>query len=303
MILLLSRNMSLTATNLSALSRLFSSSVYRQLAEKGRSPLFARLFRDAGLNNRSSTIETVGDAFDAAFATLRKSGHRDEYVYRAALTHNLLLGRHSLNTASLLTEFRTGASKADLVILNGTSAAYEIKSERDSLARLDGQLINYRKVCAKVFVIAAHPFVQQIIDNTDEDIGVMALSRWNRITTVREANERPDLVCPITILDSIRTSEALQILENLNISVPTVPNTQIRGVLRGLFSEQNPTLVHNEMVETLKKSRNATPLQLLLDQIPSSLQPVALSVQVKQVDHERLVETISTPINQAINWG
>lgn len=295
--------MSLTATNLSALSRLFSSSVYRQLAEKGRSPLFARLFRDAGLNNRLSTIETVADAFDAAFATLRRSGHRDEYVYRAALTHNFLLGRHSLNTASLLTEFRAGASKADLVILNGTSSAYEIKSERDSLARLNGQLINYRKVFAKVFVIAAHPFVQQIIDSTSEDIGVMSLSRWNRITTVREAAERPDLVCPNTILDSIRTAEALQILRNLNVSVPEVPNTQIRGALRELFSEQSPTLIHGEMVRTLKKSRNATPLQTALDQMPLSLQPVALSVQVKQGDLERLVETISTPINQAIKWG
>lgn len=295
--------MSLTATNLSALSRLFSSSVYRQLAEKGRSPLFARLFRDAGLNNRLSTIETIGDAFDTAFATLRKSGHRDEYVYRAALTHNLLLGRHSLNTASLLTEFRAGASKADLVILNGTSSAYEIKSERDSLARLDGQLINYRKVCAKVFVIAAHPFVQQIVDNTNEDIGVMSLSRWNRITTIREAAERPDQVCPITILDSIRTSEAIQILGNLNIAIPAVPNTRLRGVLRELFLEQSPTLIHDEMVKTLRKSRSAAPLQMALDRMPPSIQPVALSVQVKQDDLERLVQTFSMSINQAINWG
>ena len=112
---------------------------------------------------------------------LRKAGQRDEYVYRAALTHNILLGRHSLNTASLLTEFRAGSCKADLAILNGTATVYEVKSERDSLTRLENQLLNYRKVFAKVYVIVAEQFLQQVIDKTTADIGIMSLATMPRI--------------------------------------------------------------------------------------------------------------------------
>ena len=103
------------------------------MAAKGRSATFARLFSIAGIAEIIAPHATVGEGFDAAFTVLKTAGLRDEYVYRAAVTHKILMGTHSLKTASMLTEFRTGSSKADLVILNGTATVYEIKSERDSI--------------------------------------------------------------------------------------------------------------------------------------------------------------------------
>jgi hypothetical protein len=295
--------MELTATNFSALSRLFSSSVYRELAEKGRSPLFARLLFQAGLLTAVSEFKTVGAAFDAAFSVLRKSGQRDEYVYRAALTHNILLGRHSLNTASMLTEFRVGACKADVVILNGTSTAYEIKSERDSLARLANQLANYSKVFAKTYVVVAEPFVSQVLTCTPPNTGVMALARWNRIKTVREAHEHPDNFCTGTIFDSLRLTEAREILQNLGVDIPEVPNTKLHAELREIFRSFNPIVLHGQMVETLKKTRTNAPLASLINQLPHSLRPAALSVRVKRNDQHRLLVALATPIDQAIHWA
>ncbi len=292
-----------TTTKFSALSRLFSSSVYRQLAEKGRSPLFARLLGDAGLLEQKFAFDTVSAAFDSAFEILRKSGQRDEYVYRAALTHKILLGRHSLNTASLLTEFRAGSCKADLAILNGTATVYEIKSERDSLARLENQLLNYRKVFAKIYVVVAEPFVPQIIESTSDDIGIMSLARWNRIKTVREATDQPELVCPATIFESLRSAEAQEILRRLGVAIPEVPNTKLHAAMRERFAVQEPAAVHREMVQTLKRTRSLAPLSSLLSQLPVSLRPAALSVQVRSTDYQRLITAIQTPIDQAIDWA
>jgi hypothetical protein len=292
-----------TTTKFSALSRLFSSSVYRQLAEKGRSPLFARLLGDAGLLEQKFTFNNVSAAFDSAFEILRKSGQRDEYVYRAALTHKILLGRHSLNTASLLTEFRAGSCKADLAILNGTATVYEIKSERDSLARLENQLLNYRKVFAKIYVVVAEPFVPQIIESTSDDIGVMSLARWNRIKTVREATDQPERVCPATIFESLRSAEAQEILRRLDVAIPEVPNTKLHAAMRERFAVQDPAAVHREMVQTLKRTRSLAPLSSLLSQLPVSLRPAALSVQVRPTDYQRLITATQTPIDQAIDWA
>lgn len=295
--------MTTAATNLSAISRLFSSSVFRQLAEKGRSPLFARLLADSGLLDMAMAAGTVGSSFDIAFAALKRSGMRDEYVYKSALTHNILLGRHSLKTACLLTEFRAGPSKADVAILNGTSTVYEIKSERDTLSRLDNQLQNYRKVFAKVYVVAAEPFIDQVLVRTDEDIGVMSLVRWNRVTTVREAVDRSDSVCPLTILDSLRLSEAIEILHSLDIEVPDLPNTKMRAALRELFTELPPSSVHDEMVRVLKRVRSLAALGTLVDQLPQSLKSAALSTRLRLSDYDRLVNSLHTPTSKAMEWA
>ncbi|MHB1730425.1 MAG: sce7726 family protein [Leptospirillum sp.] len=291
------------ATQLSALSRLFSSSVFREMAKMGRSPLFARLFAETALPQNMQARETVSSAFETAFAVLRMSGIRDEYVYRAALTHKILLGRHSLNTASMLTEFRAGVCKADLAILNGTSTVYEIKSDRDSLSRLANQIMNYRKVFAKIYVIAGEAHVQDVIDGVPGNIGVMSLSGRNQIHTVREADERPDLVCPVTIFESLRVNEARTILRNLRVTVPDLPNIELRSAMRECFRRQSPTDVHNQMVRTLKRTRNLAPLKSLIDQLPESLKPAALSIQVRQMDHERLMKAISTHLDVAMSWA
>ena len=296
--------MSLNATQLSALSRLFSSSVFREMAKKGRSALFAQLFKETGLFNESSAVvETVSLAFDRAFAVLRRTGIRDEYVYRAALTHNILLGRHSLNTASMLTEFRAGSCKADLAILNGTGTVYEIKSDRDSLTRLANQVTNYRKVFAKVYVIAGEAHVQAVVDSTPSEVGVLSLVRWDRICTIREAVERPDLVCPITIFESLRVAEARTILKNLQVPIPDVPNTMLWGAMRERFATLAPVDVHQQMVYTLKKTRNLASLSSLVERLPASLQPAVLSIQVCHADHERLVEAVRTPLDVAMTWA
>jgi len=294
--------LALDSTQFSALSRLFSSGVYRELARKGRSALFARLFGQTGLSHLRSAPETVGAAFDAAFAVLRQAGVRDEYVYRAALTHNILLGRHSLNTASLLTEFRAGSCKADLVILNGTSIVYEIKSDRDSLARLANQISNYRKVFAKIYVIAGMAHVQEVIDKTPSDIGVLSLIRWDRIQTIREAEDRPDLICPVTTFESLRLAEARAILRKLKMPVPEVPNTMLHSAMKERFARLNPADVHREMVQMLKRTRNLAPLGMLIDRLPHSLRPAALSIQVRRGDHLRLINAVQTPLDVAMSW-
>src|SRR5262245_42464473 len=145
--------MNLPAPAIAAISRFFSAGVVREMARRGRSPLLARLARESTLLNSLEAGRPVADLFDAGFSVLQSARNRDEYVYKAAITHKVLLGTHSLRTAAMLTEFRVGANKADVAILNGTSTVYEIKSERDSLKRLAAQLASYRMVFAKVNVI------------------------------------------------------------------------------------------------------------------------------------------------------
>jgi hypothetical protein len=60
-----------------------------------------------------------------------------------------------------------------LAILNGTATVYEVKSERDSLTRLEKQLAAYVQVFACVYVIAADDHVDEVVSLTPKDVGVM----------------------------------------------------------------------------------------------------------------------------------
>lgn len=202
----------------------------------------------------------------------------------------------------MLTEFRAGACKADLAILNGTASVYEIKSERDSLGRLANQIANYRKVFAKVYVIVGEQHLQEVVRGTPGEVGVMCLVRWDRIRTVREAVSRPDLVCPETIFSSLRQQEARAILEALDVPIPEVPNTMMHSAMRKCFALLEPTAVHDHMVRTLRRTRSLSPIGCLIDQLPKSLQPAALSFPVRRTDHQRLVDAIHTPFAKAMSW-
>ena len=292
-----------SAAQLSALTRLFSATVFREMAKKGRSGLFRRLLGQTDLIERVGPCATVGDIFDSAFNILKIAGHRDEYIYRAAISQKVLMGTHSLRTASMLNEFRVGSCKADLVILNGTATVYEIKSERDSLARLVNQVENYKRVFAKVNVIASEGHIDGVLNTIPDDVGVMCLSKRYRITSVREAADRPERICPVTVFESLRMAEGISILRAMGVAVPEVPNTRKHTAMRELFATRDPVAVHAEMVRTLKRTRDLAPLGGFVDRLPKSLLAAALSVSVPRSDHSRLIDATATPLRVAMTWS
>jgi hypothetical protein len=273
------------------------------MAKKGRSALFARLARQSRLSDSLSPSACVSTLFEAAFALLRREGYRHEYIYKAALTHKILLGTHSLQTASMMNEFRVGECKADVAILNGTATVYEIKSERDSLARLERQVTAYSTVFAKVSVIAAEGHVQAVVKGVPDFVGIMRLNRRHQISTIREALEQPERTSPSAIFDSIRTAEAQTILSTLGVTVPSVPNTLMNAALREEFVKLDPVRAHAEMVRVLKCTRNLMPLSSLVNQLPRSLQTAALLVPLRKADHKRLVAAVNARLEDAMGWA
>lgn len=286
-----------------AIARFFSSTVIREMARRGKSPTFARLIRESGLLPRMVESVTVAELLDDSFRHLRRKQHRHEYIYKAAITKKVLLGTHSLQTASMLTEFRVGNCKADVVILNGTATAYEIKSERDSLSRLQRQLDNYQKVFARTNVIAGENHISQILTMAPKDVGVLRLNNRYNISVEREAEDCVAATCSASIFDSISLAEAESILIDNGVKTPRVPNTQRHSVLREAFLSLPAVTAHEGMVKALKRSRNLLPLHQLIDSLPESLHTASLSIRLRKSDHERLVTAVNTPLSGALQWA
>ena len=203
----------------------------------------------------------------------------------------------------MLSEFRIGSCKADLVILNGTATVYEIKSERDSLSRLKNQLEMYRKVFAKVYVIAAERFLEEVLRVSDSHVGVLRLSPRLQVQTVREAVCGADAICGATLLDSLRTSEAIDVLERLGQPVPAVPNTLLRTAMRKIFVQLDPSELHGTVVQVLKAHRSLSGLQDLITSLPSSLTAAALTIPLAAAERETLAAAVEAPFDSALAWS
>lgn len=297
------RPVELAPTELAAATKLFSSAVIKEMAKMGRSPLFARLVKESNLACQENITKPVGCIFDEAFSLLRKKTNRNEYAYKTALTSKLLLGVHSLRTASLISEFRVGLNKADVVILNGTSTVYEIKSERDKLTRLNSQLDAYLDVFARVNVIVAERHLEATLKMAPREVGVMTLNDRFKITIARPANTDPSRVNPLVILSSIQRAEAIKIVQQLGIEAPQAPNTQLHLALTEIFQSLRAEDVHQAMVTVLKSTRSSMPIEHLIQTLPKSLQAAVIATPLRQKDHSLLLRAVHTPLKEALLWA
>ncbi len=286
-----------------ALARFFSAAVVKELASRGSSPTLARLVRESGVDVDVHSLEAIGTLFDRAFHLLKQPAHRNEYIYKAALTQKVLLGIHSLSTASMMTEFRIGQCKADVVILNGTGTVYEIKSERDNLSRLHRQVESYARVFAKVNVIVGENHLSSVCKSVPKFVGILVLSDRHQVSTIREAKEDARRTSSTDIFEAISQREATMVLEDAGFEVPDVPNTQRYRVLRELFATLDADFAHRAMVRTLKRTRNLLPLTSLLQEIPESLHTASISARLRVKERSRLVTALRTPICKAVCWG
>tara|TARA_R110000824_G_scaffold272369_1_gene460885 strand:- start:2183 stop:3070 length:888 start_codon:yes stop_codon:yes gene_type:complete len=295
--------MSSVANEVSAIARLFSSSVLKDLARHGESKSVANLLKQTRLPAEVGSDARLADVFDAGFSVLKRRKFRHEYIYKAALTQRVLLGTHSLKTASMMTEFRVGSCKADVVILNGTSTVYEIKSERDSLSRLERQVESYLTVFEYVNVIAGENHIEGVMDTVPEMVGVLKLSDKFQISTVREAKQDLSTLSSSAIFDAINMAEAKEILKRLSIKIPDVPNAVIYSELAHIFEGLDPIIVHSKMVEVLKRKRGLDGLSEFVSKLPSSLSSAALSVKLNKQDQLRLSDAMCVPIDQVMSWA
>ncbi|ATH09108.1 hypothetical protein BIY24_14495 [Halobacteriovorax marinus] len=271
-----------------SVSRLFSVPTLKSLLS-GKKPKVVteaiEILKSEGLLNK---LATYADVYSVSYKLLVK-GYRNEYIYKNAIANNVLLGIHNLNTAFMLQEFRASNCKVDVVVLNGTSNVYEIKSEFDTMERLERQITAYQKVFDKVHVIVSKSQVSKVEKYINESVGILELTsrgKKDSIKTIRPATSMKDYVDPEVIFDSLRRDEYIFIIKKYFGSVPEVPNTLMYRECKKLFVTIPPADAHGYMVEILKKRGAKKSVKEFIDNVPSEFVAMALSPKItkKEMD-------------------
>jgi hypothetical protein len=271
----------------------FSSAVFKELAKPA--PEESAAYR-IGSIARCATDETssLASAFDQAFAFMVRD-YRNEYVFKNSLVSKLVFGRHSPKTASALLELRVGNSWADLVVINGTSTTYEIKTDLDQFARLSSQLRDYEARSEFVNVVASDRRASSAEKILPSHVGVLALRPDGSLSTIRAAQSNLNRMTSDHLFSLLRTAEAAEILRKQRGYVLDVPSGEAWKRVRALFGELSVEEAHRGVVSQLRR-RGRSGFNLVTDaDFPVSLRALAYATELSAVGRQRLLERLRAP--------
>lgn len=232
------------------LNRFFTRSILMDLINNQESNLYNQFTEQFLYNDKSNTHNEL---ISQVYKHLNKQ-YRNEYFYKNTLLNKLLLGRHSLNTTTALNEIPVNKSKADFILINGKATVYEIKTELDSLERLESQINDYYKAFNHVCVVTGESNFEKAYNLLkDTDVGVCVLTDRNTISTRKEpikSNKKLDHTIMFKVL---RKKEYENILFRHYGNLPETSQIKYFRACLELFRNIEMDRAYDYMVDELKK--------------------------------------------------
>ncbi|HCE9574649.1 TPA: sce7726 family protein [Pseudomonas aeruginosa] len=238
---------------------------------------------------------TVASVFEFCYSLMCRE-YRNEYVYKNSIAKKILLGRHSINSSTMLTEFRVGANKADCVIVNGISTCYEIKTDYDNLTRLKSQIDSYLKIFDKVNVVVSKKNLTSALHIAPEEAGVILLNKSGTFREMRPAQLTGAQIDVRVLMRSLRRDEYVGLTESLFGATPNVSNTEIFRECERLLTSAANESIRTEFRKIIRQTR-ALDKDFILS-LPTSLLAAGVEFGSTRKARAGLVEHMSSILSK-----
>jgi len=276
--------------NLRVLSQIFSPPMFQKIVREDDFVLFKKQ------TTKYFNVTSYGtnlDIIKSLYKSLQKK-YRCEYVYKNNLVLNLIK-KHSLKTTLILNELKIGASKADLVMLNGAVRVFEIKTELDDFTKLSKQLDDYQKFADGVCIVTDDKNAEKLkVEYADTNIGIIVLDAKNKLQTIKEAGNNTSFFDFDTIFKILRKQEYLDLVADNFGFVPDVPNTQIFRVCHELLASIDIVSFQKQVLNKLKERKLLNPNLLKSSNTPKELKHICISLDFNEQEYHKLYNFLAT---------
>lgn len=263
-------------------NKLFSGKILREISKSGYSPTLkknAKNLKDLDLD--LNLIELTREVFSRL-----KKEYRSDYVYRVAITKKIFLGRHSPNSTVLIPELRAGMSRADLVMVNGTTTVFEIKSDIDSIERLGNQVKDYLTSFDLIYLVTSKQLAEKAYNILPESVGIISLSERYTLQKIRKAKSNAKNIDINVASSLLRTNELKDITKELTGKTPSSPNIKIRRDCLESLNYTSPKSFHKQMTKALKNRVHYKKDNF--EELPEWLIPAFIESGIKPSDWNKL---------------
>lgn len=243
-------------------------------------------------NRFAKTSKTYLDYLKYAYESIEKH-YPNEYVYKNTFLNEWLINELGDVNAKVFSEFRLGKTVADLVMFNGVSKVFEIKTELDTTMRLDNQIDSYKDVFNEIYLIVPLSKLEQFL-SFDDSVGVISFSneRDQKFKTERQAIRNVKIKAD-SLMHVLHTNEYKNIVSKYFEQLPPFNSFNQFQVCAKLLAQIPNEELNQLFIKQLKKRGEKNELSV---RNYSAFNQLSLALKLSREERALLFQNLKTPI-------
>lgn len=219
--------------------------------------------------------------------------YQNEYVFKNEFLNNWLIKELGETDSQIFSEYRVGNSIADLVMFNGYSKIFEIKTELDSDSRLTLQIENYSKAFNQIFLIIPKSKVH-IYEKQDTSVGLITYnpSSENQFSIYRNAALNLDIEASV-IMSILHTNEYKSIVRRHYGYLPQMTSFNQFKVCSELIFEIPKEKLNKLFIDEMKKRSSSNALS---SRYYKEFNQLFLALKMNRNSKKEMIESLKTTI-------
>ncbi len=231
---------------------------------------------------------TIGEAISKIYHFM-DCEYRNEYFYKNTILNQLLIQKRDLYNTAAITELPIGASKADFIMINGQGVVYEIKTDLDSLLRLETQIDDYYKVFSYVYVVVGSKQLLHVSEFLkDTKVGIYELTKKGTLKCWKKAYCNKKDLSYEAMFRVLRKAEFESILLKKFRKLPKVNSFQYYRECLKWLEKLNIYTFQKEVLQCLKKRTLLFVESELEDKVPYELRFYAYFTKKNQPNYQNI---------------
>ena len=200
--------------------------------------------------------------------------HRNEYFYKNELLNSLLIQNRKISSCSALTELPVAKSKTDMIFVdeNDVGIVYEIKTELDTLNRLESQIQDYYKAFPYIYVVTSSNHLhqlEQVLEGTN--VGIIELTNDNKFVYRKEVAYNASSLSHDVLFRILRKKEFESIVLKYFKELPEVSDFVYYGTCLELLKNLDIVLFQKEVMSCLRKRNLVRNAESFTNNVPYEL--------------------------------
>jgi len=242
---------------------------------------------------RSSAKATYLDYLRHIYHILEQN-YPNEYILKNAFLTEWLIKEIGKSNSKVFSEYRVGDAVADLVMFNGESKVFEIKTEFDTDNRLTLQLENYRKAFNKIFIIIPESKLA-FYQKYDVGVGLITFNgnRIQKFILQRDATSNAEVDAE-TIMHILHTQEYKSIVKAYYGRLPEMTSfNQFHKCYELIRNIPNQEL-NSQFIEQMKSRDHEN---VLSQRYYKELNQLSLALRLNKSKRNNMIQILKSPLN------
>jgi len=209
----------------------------------------------------------------------------NEYIIKNEFINKWLKEEIGNTDSIIFNEFRIGKAIADLVMFNGTSKVFEIKTIIDKEYRLSNQIKEYKRIFNEVYIIVPQVQMTKYIGK-DNSIGVIVHNSINKeFRLVRES--KVNYIMDIEVLMQVlHTKEYKRIVRDYFDTIPEMNSFNQFEICKELIKKIPKVELNQLFIDTMKIRRKG---QIFSKTANNEFNQIGLSLNLKKHEIDSLI--------------